>query len=139
MEANQQNATKRKRFRKMTRADYWETQATIAFGLLWVGCNEDARMYLSAILSKDQKKHGIAEARSMKRISYEDMIVPHIIGRVLKVLDEAVEETVERHGVLKENRDQTGWLKYRAAQDELVNWAAELNKKMSLEDRWEEE
>ena len=75
----------------------------------------------------------------MTRISYEDMIVPHIIGRGLKVLDEAVEETVERHGVLKENRDQTGWLKYRAAQDELVNWAAELNKKMSLEDRWEEE
>ena len=85
-----------------------------AFGLLWHDWVDEARVHLSKNMSMDDKAKGIGLAKEYP--THDDPCeLPAPIARALLALNDAASS------VLWE--DDTGWIKYRAAEVTLRHWA----------------
>ena len=94
--------------------------AQTAFGLLWQDRHTEARLHLSAALTKEQKGDGIAAARSMDEVQYKDLPIPPPVAQAV----EALEHAAKHYQWLSDDEGDTGWVKYQAAAVMLDHWAA---------------
>jgi len=96
------------------------TVTQTAFGLLWQDRSTEARLHLSAALTKEQKGDGIAAARSMDEVKYKDLPIPPPVAKAV----EALEHAAKHYQWLSDDEGDTGWVKYQAAAVMLDHWAA---------------
>lgn len=94
--------------------------AQTAFGLLWQDRHTEARLHLSAALTKEQKGEGIAEARAIGEVKYKDLPIPPPVAKAV----EALEHAAKHYQWLSDDEGDTGWVKYQAAAVMLDYWAA---------------
>lgn len=86
-----------------------------AFGLLWYDWVDEARVHLSKNMSMDDKAKGIELAREFP--SHDGPCeLPAPIAKALLALNDAASS-------LHWEDDDTGWMKYRAAEITLRHWA----------------
>lgn len=92
-----------------------QTVVQTAFGLLWHDWVDEARVHLSKNMSMDDKAKGIGIAKTHPT-GDGPVELPAPIAKALLALNEAASS-------LHWEDDDTGWVKYRAAEVMLRHWA----------------
>jgi len=92
-----------------------QTVVQTAFGLLWHDWVDKARVHLSKNMSMDEKAKGIGIAKTYPT-DKGPVELPAPIAKALLALNEAASS-------LHWEDDETGWVKYRAAEVTLRHWA----------------
>lgn len=92
-----------------------QTVVQTAFGLLWHDWVDEARVHLSKNMSMDDKAKGIGIAKTHPA-GNGPVELPAPIAKALLALNDAASS-------LHWEDDDTGWVKYRAAEVTLRHWA----------------